>query len=424
MGDRDSALVSRRLVVVLGLLLAGGAALVAVLGFLVPHRRILRNFEPGTCTVESAKVGCSNECRIVNVSSAEFPKQGVEEPFARVVLDGIGSAPCATKAECDETFACRYRVTTAPTGTSTSASTSSAEDGAKVILAREDITEFPVGFALFMGIACFIVFVLVTSLAIDAGWRGCQGFDDDGRVHAVVFLPPPVDLAAFSNATHKRWPSVESRAFDFRNELPFDMSRGPSNKLRDAFRIQIPQGKQGVIFMVRANGRNDADVLESVPVEFERLCLLPSLESLLDQLDDARDTTTSHSDIEHGVTQSAAQSTVNANAAENVPVTGDFSGSKSYRRPSEYERDVLEVRAAYHSLSRMSDDEQLFDYVYDEFDLNDDVRYPRLVVRVLGPVVGFRISFVSGVMRIHQAVADGFSSGLARVMRSSHRAMI
>lgn len=394
-GEGRPTLVSRRFVVLTALAMAAGLVIIALAVFFVPHARVRRDYAPAACTEIAAVPSCALECRIANVTAPEFPA-GASALLAR---DGIGRAPCESAVECGGgAFACRFKVVaTAP----------------EVVLAvRKEPGAFSLGFVVFMALAAVVLALLCVWLCADF-MRYC-GLKSEHKLGAVVFLPPGIELFEVTRAARWRWPNVATRGLDFASvvtERPDQFYVTVRRVLGHACKPEM----RGVIFVVKANGRTDEQVLEAVPQDWFRVLVLPPLEVITSQF-------TAPAAEEAGAepdTPPAAGADVNPGSVT-LPV--EVQQPDLMRRPAglgagfQERNRLLEAETAYRELTRLSnEDAGLFDHVHTSMKAKDLTNYPRLVRDICGPVIGLRTASLAWSMRVRRTV-HGIGSSILRLV--------
>lgn len=393
-GEGRPTLVSRRFVVLVALAMAAGLVIIAFAVFFVPHAQVRRDYAPAACTEVAAVPSCSLECRVANVTAPEFPA-GASALIAR---DGIGRAPCASAVECGgDAFACRFKVVaTAP----------------EVVLAvRKEPGAFSLGFVVFMALAAAVLVLLCVWLCADF-MRYC-GLKSEHKLRAVVFLPPGIELFEVTRAARWRWPNVATRGLDFSSvvtERPDQFYVTVRRVLGHACKPEM----RGVIFVVKANGRTDEQVLEAVPQDWFRVLVLPPLEVITSQF-----TAPAAEDA------CAEPHTPPASGGELNPGSVSLSVEAQpdlMRRPAGLgagflERNrLLEAETAFRELTKLSnEDAGLFDHVHTSMKAKDLTNYPRLVRDICGPVIGLRTASLAWIMRVRRS-AHSFGSNILRLV--------
>lgn len=397
-GDARPTLVSQRFAVVIALGMAAGLAIIAFVAFYIPHARLRRDYAAATCTEQSAVPGCSLECRVANVTAPEFPA----DASGLIARDGIGHAPCESAVECaDGEFSCRFKVVaTAP----------------EVVLAvRKEPGAFSLGFVIFMALAGVVIVLLCMWLCADC--MKYFGLKNEKKLGAVVFLPPGIELVDFTRASRRRWPNVDTRGLDFASmvtERPDQFSMTVRRVLSNACKPEM----RGVIFVVKANGRTDEQVLEAVPQDWFRVLVLPPLEVITSQFVAAAIVEPSDTEVGQPEPQTPAGASLSTTpmtvSTESQP---DLTRRHAALGPGFQERNpLLEAQTTYRELARLSrEDAGLFDYVHSAIRANDLTNYPQLVRAVCGPVIGLRTATLAWGMRIHRAL-HGFATCILQTL--------
>lgn len=382
-GEGRPTLVSRRFVVLTALAMAAGLVVIAFAVFFVPHARARRDYAPAACTEQAAVPSCSLECRVANVTAPEFPA-GASALLAR---DGIGRAPCESAVECGGgAFACRFKVVaTAP----------------EVVLAvRKEPGAFSLGFVIFMALAAVVLVLLCVWLCADF-MRYC-GLKSSEKLSAVVFLPPGIELFEVTRAARRRWPNVATRGLDFSSVV---------TERPDQFYVTVRRvlghpckpEMRGVIFVVKANGRTDEQVLEAVPQDWFRVLVLPPLEVITSQFTAAPTAETSG----EPQTPPAFGGELNPESVTlSVEAQPDLMRRPAGLGAGFQERNrLLEAETAHRELTRLSKEEAgLFDYVHTSIKVKDLTNYPQLVRAMCGPVIGLRTASLAWSMRMRRSV--------------------
>jgi hypothetical protein len=381
MAEEESKFVSRRFVVLLSFFIAFALELTGTVAFWLPHRIFLREYRPAVCTVFASNPGCLRECRVVNVSSPTFPN-GMT---GAVTLSGGMLQACQSERACNENFQCRFQV--------------SNSSGTNKIIVRKDVPRVAPGFILYTSLAILVLFFLVVWLVTD--WFRHSTLMDSGMVHAAIFVPPGPELAMLADAIGARWPVLEARELDF---SWFIEQVNPASLIVEAqrkFCRPCKRDKRGIVFLVRANGRNDVHVLEAVPNDFYRICLLVMPEINIKQ---GRDTQSYAARRAFDLPRRGRENKLAL--AQSVPATALPMIVEDIRLEQSSESGMEEAGcssgisdAVLKEVLRLAAMNDTFDFVY-EIENPGTVGYRQLALLALSPVVGKRVAAISFFRRL------------------------
>lgn len=372
--DSGGKFVSRSFVLTSAALVVVALLSIGIAVFLLPGRSIRRNYKLANCTVVSAELACVSECRLATVTSQLFVGN------ATVELDGSGNAPCNSTAECEESFACRFR----------------NEGGALEV--REEVAAVAPGFIIFTSLAVIVICAVVAWCFHDCV-RFC-GADLSGNhaLRLLLFFPRGVDTISLIRAITSRWPQVEARGLCYQTYIE-DYERVKIEARRN-FETPWAADKSGVVFCCLADGRNEASVLDAAPSGFYRVLVLPRLEDCIEAACEASE---EHSEnrLTHLTTLS---STANGFGPPSSPQTSVRSSPhgllncKSARANAKMRPG--DVVASHASLVELV---EVFDSVYKVG--NSEVGdYSEISRRAVSPYVPLRISFVAVGIRLRTAI--------------------
>lgn len=245
-------LVPRSVVILFALLGIICALLIGFLAFFLPASRIRREYELATCTVTSASVACGGECRNVTVTSSSFKGRST------LLLSGRGTAPCESTHSCDDEFLCRFKQT--------------AED----LVVRENVSAFPLGFCLFVALACMLILMLGMYLWNDL-LQAC-GIDLTSRspVYVTIFTVPGMDIPSLVHAITARWPRVLAKDLSYPIVDSADAYTA-TDKLQTYY-SETSGDIAGLVVCVSVDSGSASAVLDSVPEYVYRVLLLPRVE--------------------------------------------------------------------------------------------------------------------------------------------------
>jgi hypothetical protein len=379
MAVRDVEFVSRRFVLLLSFSIAFALLLTGMVAFWLPRRIFIRAFDPTLCTVFASQPGCSLECRVVNVSSPAFPK-GMT---GSVTLNGADRRACRSDNTCNEAFRCRFRVVNA--------------SGAVKLTVHKDVPRVAPGLMLYAALAALVVAFLAAWLFVD--WFRHSTLVDAGTLYAILFVPPGPDLSLITDAIHRRWPVLEARELDFSSTVE-DVN--PASLIVEVQRMlcsPCAPNKRGVVFIVRANGRNDVHILEAVPKDFYRICLL--LEPGIGVCTSQKSRITScdffpcqlHGGESAAASVSGRLSRTPSMVAEHIPPNPTRISISEDGSTSDIDDTVQ------NELLRLADVDDNFDFVYENSGTGI-IGYNQLALRALSPVVGKRVAVVSFFLRL------------------------
>jgi hypothetical protein len=381
MAVRDVEFVSRRFVILLSFSIVFALVLTGIVAFWLPRRIFIRAFDPTLCTIVASQPGCSLECRVVNVSSPAFPN-GMN---GSVTLNGPDRRACRSEITCNEAFRCRFRVVNA--------------SGVVKLTVRKDVPRVAPGLLLYTGLAALVVAFLAAWLFVD--WFRHSTLVDAGAVYAIVFVPPGPDLSLISEAIHSRWPVLEARELDFSAAVEHVNPASLIVEAQQKLCAPCAPSKRGVIFIARANGRNDVHVLEAVPKDFYRICLLVERGVCFCSSQHGRMNTSCDSFTcqVHG-----GESKV-ASVADKLSTTPPMVAEcTTWENPcrisiSEDESTLGNDDTVQNELIRLADVDDNFDFVYENHGTGTG-GYKRLALRALSPVVGKRVAVISFFLRL------------------------
>lgn len=350
----DPRFIPRPILFLTAFLALFSAVTIAIVAFVLPARRIRREYAAATCTALSATLACAGACRNLTVVSPSFNAR------ATLLRNGRGLAPCFSAGTCAEVFACRFRVLSG------------------AVALREDVASVPAGAVLFLVLAAAILLAL--GVYVVQAVLKALGVDLTSAppVLVAIFHPPGLDAVLLTAAVRARWPGVEARGLSYR--LSDDVGGVPDAA---AAAFGTPgKLRSGVVFFVLADGRTEQAVLDAVPDAFYRVLVLPVLDDCLE-------------------CASGPDADGNGGAGGLVRVLS----SRGDAPVAE-----VEVRAAYRSLEELS---ARFDSVYSvgswEFG-----NYSWIAVRALSPYVPLRVS----IMSFGERVRAGFGEVSARVVEA------
>lgn len=221
--------------------------LISIFVFYIPHADIKDRNEAAICVVQSAKLACNKECRLVKVMSESFSDVGIVE------RDGRRNAPCDSEKSCDESFECLYRT--------------------NPLVVREQIPSVSVGFVLFLTIGV----VLAIPTLFFALYYSLSSYP----VRVILFVPQGVNVVLLTDSIREVWPPLDARGLKYIDAQWNENTNQMQHAVYRAIESPWIPDKLGMVIVIVAAADNYQAILDAVPQSFYRVLVIPQLEACL-----------------------------------------------------------------------------------------------------------------------------------------------